>query len=381
MFYNKYLINNLYKSFNILISPLDWGLGHATRCIPIINQLIKQGNNVFIAAEGNIKALLKSEFPQVTFLPLQGYNIKYAKQKKWLILKILIQIPRIIYIILKEHQWLKNTIRTYSINAVISDNRFGLYTTEVPCVYITHQLHIKAGNNLIEKIIIYIHQFFINKYTECWIPDFEGCKNIAGELSHPSSIHTNVKYIGCLSRFHLIENVQIKYDLLIILSGPEPQRTIFEKILLQQLNKFKRTVLFIRGLPGADVPFSNGEIIFLKTTPKIEIKNHLNSVELNLAIQQSEIVISRSGYTTVMDLIKLNKKAILIPTPGQTEQEYLAKHLMNNKIFYTENQSEFKLNNALDKAAKLNFSIEKLHMNQYIKIVDKFLDKLKNLNS
>ena len=378
LFYNKYLINKLYKSSNILISPLDWGLGHATRCIPIINHLLKQGNTVFIATEGNIKALLEKEFPQVTFLSLKGYNVKYAKQKKWLVLKILIQIPRVVYLIYKEHQWLKKAIKIHSINGVISDNRFGLYTTQVPCAYITHQLLIKAGNNFVETIISKIHQYFINKYTECWIPDFKGDKNIAGNLSHPLNSNKNIKYIGCLSRFHLIPNVEIKYDVLILLSGPEPQRTILEKILLVQLNEFKGRVLFVRGLPGVHLTIAREKKIILNTANEIEIKNHLNAVELNFAIQQAEIVISRSGYTTVMDLIKLNKKAILIPTPGQTEQEYLAKHLMNNKIFYTENQHEFVLNKSIKKAAEFDFLIVNQEMNQYLKTVDKFIEKIKD---
>lgn len=379
MFYKKYQINNLYQSSNILISPLDWGLGHATRCIPIINQLLKQGNTVFIAAEGNVKALLESEFPDVTFLPLKGYNVKYAKQKKWLVLKLLIQAPRILYLIYNEHQWLKKAIKIHSINGVISDNRFGLYTTQVPCVYITHQLLIKAGSNFIETIISKIHNYFIKKYTECWIPDFKGIENIAGQLSHPTNISKNVIYIGCLSRFQIIKNIEIKYDILILLSGPEPQRTILEKILLLQLNNYNGKVLFVRGLPGVNLPLEKGEKITLNTTRKIEIKNHLNAVELNLAIQQAETVISRSGYTTVMDLIKLNKKAILIPTPGQTEQEYLATHLMHNKIFYTENQQDFLLNKTLGKAAKFNFYNINQHqqMNLYLKTVDKFIEKIK----
>ena len=367
----------MYQSSNILISPLDWGLGHATRCIPIINHLIKQGCTVFIAAEGNVKALLESEFPQVVFLSLQGYNVKYAKQKKWLAIKILIQTPRILYLIYKEHQWLKKAINTYSIDGVISDNRFGLFTTKVPCVYITHQLLIKTGNKFIEAVISKIHLYFINKYTECWIPDYKENENIAGQLSHPPNIYKNVKYIGCLSRFYIIKDVEIKYDILILLSGPEPQRTVLEKILLLQLKEFKGRCLFIRGLPGADSSFSN-ETIIENTTNKLEIKNHLNSTQLNKAIQQAEIVISRSGYTTVMDLIKLNKKAILIPTPGQTEQEYLAKHLMNTKNFYTQNQDEFLLSKAMTEAAKFNYLYVNKKMDQYVNIVDVFLEKINN---
>ena len=166
--------------------------------------------------------------------------------------------------------------------------------------------------------------------------------------------------------------------MLILLSGPEPQRTILEKILLVQLNEFEGRVLFVRGLPGVHLPIDCEKKIILNPANKIEIKNHLNAVELNLAIQQAEIVISRSGYTTVMDLIKLNKKAILIPTPGQTEQEYLATHLMSNKIFYTENQHEFILKKAIKNAAEFDFIIVHQEMNQYLNTVDKFIEKIKD---
>ena len=365
------------RCFNILVSPLDWGLGHATRCIPIISYLTKKGCNVFIAAEGNIKALLENEFPCATFLPLSGYNIRYSRQKKWLPLKIFAQIPRILYSIFEEHQWLKKTIKDHSITAVISDNRFGLYNCKVPCVYITHQLFIKTGNSFTEQMAGNINRFFINKFTECWVPDFKGNDNIAGQLSHPHKLPNSVKFIGCLSRFNFIENVKIKYDLLILLSGPEPQRTILEKILLLHLKEFEGAVLLVRGLPGNNIPYPDFKFIKLNTACTLEIKNHLGATELNLALQQAETIISRSGYTTVMDLLKLKKKAILIPTPGQTEQEYLAKYLMERKMFYSVIAGKFVLSEAIKNAAELDIITESYKMNQYEEILDEFLKNLK----
>lgn len=364
------------KSLNILISPLDWGLGHATRCVPIITHLTAKGCNVFIAADGNIKTLLKNEFPNATYLSLNGYNIEYSKQKKWLPLKIGAQIPHIIYCIFKEHQWLKKVIKKHSISAVISDNRFGLFTRKVPCVYITHQLFIKTGHSFTELLVSKIHQYFINKFTECWVPDYEGNENIAGQLSHPEKLQNNVKFIDCLSRFHFIENVKIKYDLLILLSGPEPQRTILEKVLLIQLKEYKGKVLLVRGLPRSDVKHTDVNLLNADTSGTLEIKNHLSAIDLNIALQEAEIIISRSGYTSIMDLLKLNKKAILIPTPGQTEQEYLAKHLMERKMFYSVSSEKFVLAEVLHKAANFNFSYENHEMNQYKNVLDTFLKML-----
>jgi uncharacterized protein (TIGR00661 family) len=358
-------LNKKREAKRILIASLDWGLGHATRCIPIIYELLEQGCTIIIAADGPTEILLKSEFPQLTFLKLKGYNIQYSHRKNWLPLKILLQVPKIIGTIYHEHQWLKKAVKKNNINIIISDNRFGLYHSSIPSIYITHQLLIKTGNRFTEKIAQHIHYYFIKKYTNCWVPDFEGNNNLAGELSHPKKSIGGVKYIGALSRFEKKSIAEKKYDLLILLSGPEPQRSIFEKLLLDQLQTFLGTVLFVRGLPGKG--FDNIQ------QQNIIVKDHLTASELNEAIQQSKLVISRSGYTTIMDLVKLQQKAILVPTPGQTEQEYLARHLARQKIFYTIEQDKFMLNNALREVENFSFNIPLLDMQQYKNVVSEFI--------
>lgn len=360
------------KPYRILIAPLDWGLGHATRNIPLIMSLLDEGCSVIIAADGAIKTLLQHEFPTITFLALRGYKIKYSKRKPWFLVKIAFQVPAILLSIYREHQWLKTTVKKYSINAVISDNRFGMYCSGIPSVYITHQLLIKTGNNFSEKLASKFHGWFIKKYTYCWVPDFEGTQNIAGQLSHPANIPDNVKYIGCLSRFERHKGVRVKYDLLILLSGPEPQRSIFEKLVLSQLQQFGGEVLLVRGQPGIDETLFNPAVI----SDNIQIKNHLTLKELNLAIEQAENVICRSGYTTVMDLIKLQKKAILVPTPGQTEQEYLGMYLMQQKLFYCVQQDEFLLNEVIRKAAEFSFLSGDYDMQQYRKIIHQFVQSI-----
>jgi len=332
---SKKKINNLSLKIRVLISPLEWGLGHATRCIPIINELLLHDCEIFIAAEGAACSLLKSEFPQINFLPLAGYQIKFSSNKSSLSWKIISQLPKIIHTIYNERLWLKKVIKQYKINAVISDNRVGLHNKKILSVYLTHQLLIKTGNILTSKIAQYIHHYFINKFNECWVPDFER-ENLAGELSHPPIVPQNVKYIGALSRFENKANDKKKYELLIILSGPEPQRTIFEKLLLKDLEFCNEKSLMVRGLPGTIEP-----IRFQKNS--VEIINHLPADKLCEAIRQAGIIISRSGYTTIMDLVKLNKNAILIPTPGQTEQEYLARYLKGKKMFFSVEQENFHL--------------------------------------
>ena len=353
-------LTNLPKLKNILIVPLDWGLGHATRSIPLITNLMANNCLVLIAGEESVKCLLQAEFPGVQILPLKGYRIQYSRQKAWLPLKIVSQIPRILLSVYREHQWLKKVVKQYEIDAVIADNRFGLYHSRIPCIYITHQLLIKTGNSVTEKILRKCHQWFIKKYTQCWVPDFEGSDNIAGVLSHPGNLLSNIKYIGCLSRFEKNYHGPCIYDVMILVSGPEPQRTIFEKQLLVQLKEFTGTVLFIRGLPQQVKAFVPKEL-----KANIEVKNHLEAASLSLAIQQSAIIICRSGYTTIMDLIKLQKKAILVPTPGQTEQEYLGEYLMQKKIFFCVQQQDFVLFNALGQANEFCYTNKEYGMEAF----------------
>ncbi len=364
-------INNTSARHRILVAPLEWGLGHATRCIPLITELTAQNCEVFIAAEGATYSLLKQEFPGLTFLSLTGYRMKYSRKRYFLPWKLLTQVPKIALTIYKENQWLKKIVKDHKIDAVISDNRFGMYCSRIRSVYITHQLLIKTGNVFTESIAKKIHSYFINKYNECWVPDFKE-DGLAGELSHPGKLPNQIKYIGALSRFEVINpdsyREKKKYDLLITISGPEPQRTIFEDEILNDLKSYSGKVLFIRGMPDGNT--------LKPENPLLEIKNHLSARELNEAMLQSGIIVSRCGYTTIMDLVKLQKKAILIPTPGQTEQEYLAKYLMEKQIFYTISQKDFVLQNALKEASLFPFSIPAHNMEQYKNIINQFVQSL-----
>ena len=356
----------------VLIAPLDWGLGHATRCIPIIKELISQNCEVFIAAGGKGGFLLKKEFPSSVFLRINCYKIKYSSNKKWLPFKLFLQFPGIIFSIWKENLWLKKIVNKYRIDAVISDNRFGIYSKKIPSVYITHQLLIKTGNIFSEKILQKLHYYFIKKFSICWVPDFKE-NGLAGELSHPEKIPSNIVYIGPLSRFEILNDVPKIYDLLISVSGPEPQRTLFEKMILSQLKNFEKRTLFVRGLPE--------EIEELKTEREsMKIVNHLSAEELNKAFQQSKMIISRSGYTTIMDLAKLGKNAVLVPTPGQTEQEYLSHFLMQKKYFYSVEQDKFSLDSVLTKVSSFPFNNPVVCMNDYKKVINEFVLSLKSGN-
>lgn len=364
--------NTRYTTPRILVAPLDWGLGHATRCIPIVKELVNCGCEVFIAADKHVFFLLKKEFPDIVFLRCKGYEIEYSREKIFFSLKIILQLPSIFFSIWREKKWLKKTIREHHIDAVISDNRFGMYTKKIPSVYITHQLYIKTGNIRTDLLAKRIHYYFIKKYTNCWIPDFE--KNgLAGDLSHPDIIPSNAKYIGPLSRFISLEPIEKKYDLLIMISGPEPQRTIFENKIFEELKHFVGNVFFVRGLPA--------EINKITSSNKsVTIANHLAADELNKVIEQSKMVVGRSGYTSVMDLATLQKHAILIPTPKQTEQEYLARYLSDKGFFYSASEESFSLIELIKKEQKFEYVKIQPDEGKYREIINEFVLSIKTSN-
>ncbi|MVT07101.1 glycosyltransferase [Chitinophaga tropicalis] len=356
----------------ILVVPLDWGLGHATRDIPLIHELLNAGCNVVIAAEGKHAALLQQEFPQLTILPLPGYRIQYA-QKGWLFgWKIIQQIPKIIKTIKYEQRWLQKVVEEHHIDAVISDNRFGLYHKTVPTVFISHQLLIKTPfGGIIEKCLQHLNYSYIRKYNACWIPDYADANNLSGILAHPAKLPpVKTTYLGCLSRFENQPGISRQYDLLVLISGPEPQRSNLEKMVLEQVREMPISALIVSGKPGTPEK--------QQITPRILQVNHLNAKELNEAMLASGMVLSRSGYTTLMDLVKLNKRAILIPTPGQSEQEYLGKFLMKKGYFYNVSQHVFDLKEALAAVQAFpfkSFEHEK-DMEQYKTVVREFVQSL-----
>lgn len=334
--------------------------------------MLNAGCEVFIAAEGKHAALLQQEFPQLTILPLPGYRIQYAQKGRFFGWKIIQQIPQIYRAVQYEQKWLRETVKTHGIQAVISDNRFGLYHRQIPCVFISHQLLIKTPfGGFTERLLQKINYHFIRKYSACWIPDFAGENNLSGELAHPAVLPPNTTYLGCLSRFQRREGVTQLYDLLVLISGPEPQRSHLETLILEQIRQLPLKALIVSGKPGT--PHRE------QITPNVLHVNHLNARELNDAMLASGLVLSRSGYTTLMDLAKLDKKAILIPTPGQSEQVYLGEYLMEKGYFYSVPQEGFHLQKALEAAAAFPFrSFQHEHeMDGYKQVVQRFLGKVK----
>ena len=314
----------------ILVAPLNWGLGHATRCIPIINALKENDFEPVIASDGAALTILKKEFSDLSYFELPSYNITYSKKGNHFRLKMLKNVPHIIKTIRKEKKFINQLIKSEQIDGIISDNRFGIRHKSVPSVFITHQLKVLSGNTT--WFSTKLHQKIISKFKECWVPDYKKQPNLSGSLGHPKHKLKNIKYIGPLSRFEK-QNITEYTDLLVLLSGPEPQRSQLEDKLLTELKNYSGKVIFIRGLVTKKQE--------TREFGSIKIYNYMLSCDLEKTINSSKLILSRSGYTTIMDLAKLGKKAIFIPTPGQFEQLYLAEKLDINFIAQSYNQDEF----------------------------------------
>lgn len=291
-----------------------------------------------IASSGSALVLLRQEFPKLKFHELVSYDVHYSRIIP-LILSLLFQVPKFLKRIRKEHDQIEKIIQKEKIDLIISDNRFGCWSQQTHSIFITHQVNLQLPwiMKWTYSFVNYFNHQQIKKFGLCWIPD-DSRNRITGELSYRSGL--NARYIGMLSRFEKDSSVQIKYDLLILLSGPEPQRTLLEQKLMRKLQGTLLKVFFVRGILGENV-------LEIESIPNVLCKNHLNTNELSRVIQESKIIISRSGYSTIMDLAKLNKKAIFIPTPGQTEQMYLARQLKSRKIAYCTNIDELDINEAV----------------------------------
>ncbi len=315
---------------NILVCPLNWGLGHATRCVPIIKQLIVAGNKVIVAADGPALSFLQQELPGLIFMRLKGFNVRYFP-KPFMQLGLFLQMPLLAISWLSEHYRLKKFIESYKIQEIISDNRYGVWHRKVKSVLITHQLYIQLPGYLcfLQKPLHWFTFRLIKPFNEVWVPDYSDEKlSLAGKLSHPAPGTIQHKYIGPLSRFSQMNEIQplpVEIpDVLVLLSGPGKQKERLEKKLINILKNQTKKILIIGGKPETSYSFQLNNIKQI---------NHLSTNELGYLLLHCPKIIARAGYSTIMDLIVLNRTALLIPTPGQWEQEYLANNEILNKRF------------------------------------------------
>lgn len=314
----------------ILIAPLNWGLGHATRCIPLVRQYLERGDEVVLGGDGESLLLLQRHFPQLRVIQLPSLELRYAAndQQRGFYLRA---IPALLRFTIADHYYLRQQLAIEHFDLIISDNRFGLFTRQTRCVYITHQLYVRLPRRLriFQPLARAIHACVFKRYHEVWVPDFANSENsLAGELCHGGCFDTYVKYIGPLSRFASSEGTpkrnrtlvaeNSEYSVVAILSGLEPQRSIFEQAILERYTNTSDKVLLVRGkVAEAQTKISRNNITMVAS---------LSDQALLEVMEQATTIIARSGYSTIMDLAVLGllHKAELHPTPGQSEQEYLA---------------------------------------------------------
>ncbi|MBI3510898.1 MAG: glycosyltransferase [Bacteroidetes bacterium] len=331
----------------VLIAPLDWGLGHATRCVPVIKEFLRQKADVILAAGGKPAKFLKKEFPDLRVLKFPGYNITYPRHR-FLALHLAMLSPFIAARVRNERKTIRKIVAENEIDIIVSDNRFGCRTPETYNVYITHQLNVLTPFG--KKAATKFHKKYYELFDEVWVPDVDGKINMSGELGHEEGNHPFTHYVGPLTRFlpqDILESRKQKWWLTIVLSGPEPQRSILEKTVMDECAKFSEEILLVRGLPEGGKKTE-------RKFPHVTIADHMNDDELKENLMASMHVLCRPGYSALCDLSALNITPIVIPTPGQTEQEYLAGYHSQMRHLVSFPQKKFNLGKAIREKAQMN---------------------------
>lgn len=334
----------------ILVCPLDWGLGHATRCIPLIRALLENGHQIRIGAAGGGRSLLQAEFPDLDVFDFPGYRVRYSRSPALFLPVLLAQSPRVLAGLFAESRRLRRILSENPCDLIISDGRYGVHSSRVPTVFVTHQVFIRIparfpGAAFAERLVLALNLRLLRRFVRVWVPDFPGSDSLSGDLSHKPCGLGNLEFIHPLSRFSgnrkvtgdpaVSGNPASGVDVLAVVSGPEPQRGFFEGALRKELGRMQGTRVLVRGLPGAveasgsagGAPGSAAGLGAIRPGGLTEFA-HLSGEDLSRLFAGAGLIVARSGYTTVMELAGLGARAVvLVPTPGQSEQEYLADHL------------------------------------------------------
>lgn len=325
------------------------------------------GAEVFLASDGGALRLLKAEFPQLPAVELPSYRIRY--QHSNMVRNIAWQLPRILYAVRAEQWATERLVNEHGIHGIISDNRYGCFSRKANSVILTHQLHLRVPNGFLEWSANRVLHRALGQFNAVWVPDVAGAPNLSGDLSHgEQEVHPDTRFIGPLSRLHA-DGTDNEYDIAVVLSGPEPQRTYLEQRLLEQAMLLPQKFIFIQGKTRAKEHYYVAE--------NVEMVSYLTSQELNEVLLASEIIVCRSGYSSIMDLAALGKKALLIPTPGQTEQEYLADFFAQQNVFLVQKQEEIDLETGLEKvAATTGFAPGQFETEAFLPHIKQWLEAL-----
>lgn len=317
----------------ILVAPLNWGLGHATRCIPIIEQLLEQRNEVIIGSDGEALKYLENVFPELTTILIPGYDFQYPQNGK-MMLAVIKQVGKVRARIKLEHTFVQQLQEKECFDIIISDNRYGVYIEGIINIFICHQLALMVPPlmQFMRKRIYTYHLSFMEPFDEIWIPDNAAPPYLSGGLAHDFPLPEKAHFIGALTRFSAFSpspNERKQPYIAVLLSGLEPLRTLLEEKIAEQASTIDAQFVIIRGKPS-DPKKAN--------TKNIQYEQCLYGQDLFDTLYYADGIICRSGYSTILDLSVLNKKTAFIPTPGQTEQEYLAVYHADGKKCITQEQ-------------------------------------------
>jgi predicted glycosyltransferase len=326
----------MFNGARILVAPLDWGLGHSTRCVPIIRRLVELGATPIIGADAGPLALLRKEFPELEHVRIPGVNIRYAagRSQLWSMAR---QFPAMVRSVQSEKALFERIRHPLRLDAVISDQRFGIRSAELPSILVTHQVF--PFTPIAQGALRAVNLRHIARFNKCWIMDEATAPGLAGELSHGPRMPGNARYIGTLSRM-LPDGPQPKdpFRIVAVFSGPEPQRTMLEQLLTDRLPHIPGDHLMVLGQPGDRPTVRHCNVTKVP---------HMGADELTMHLRSAGMIVSRSGYTTLMDLVALGRTALIIPTPGQAEQEYLGELHTRTGRFVVQRQDELDLEGAL----------------------------------
>ena len=315
------MINSLTAEHHkIIVAPLNWGLGHAARCIPIIRSLLEQGKEVILASDGESLELLKGEFPMLISESLPKYAVTYNGES--LASLVLPNLPKVLKAITQEKIVARKLWDKYRPDLTISDSRFGFRYKKVKSVIISHQLHLMSPSPMLGSLLNLVNTHLLNAFDACWIPD-DKHHSLSGNLSRNPRVKNQI-FLGPLSRLSTDIDTDLKYDIAILLSGPEPARSKLEKKLIHHFHSSKEKICLVRGTRKQSELFLSDNWAIIERA---------NSEQINQILLNSQRIISRSGYTSLMDYKALGIGAELIPTPGQTEQEYLAEYVVGRDGF------------------------------------------------
>ncbi len=332
------------KAGKVFYAVLNMGLGHAARSLPIIKAFQKRGWEVIVGSNGRALEFLKIELPDTIFEETPGYDIQYAKNGN-LAPKLAAQFPKLLKKIHEEQVFCDRAVKKYTPDLVMSDHCYGIYHQRVLSYFLSHQIHFEmpAGLELLAPLVSKFNLKYHRRFSRVIIPDFpsEDGGLLGGRLSRVSPIKNKYFFSGFLSSVSVLP-VEKKIDLLVSISGPEPQRSIFEDIVLQQIEAVPGKKIVVLGKSeSTDVQ---------KVTKDLVIYAHVPRKKMSELLNRADLVVSRPGYSTLMELAELGKKALLVPTPGQTEQNYLADRVMKKCWYYTVKQTDLKLAADIPKA-------------------------------